>query len=749
MGFWGGTKIVVDTTVQKVMDTKSIPDSRQSGMFKSIFEEGNIGEYILEEYSNSIAMKVNRMYNYAKKEYTYGVPTAKYVVRAEAQEALRIHLTQVEGITPIFEYATFGPVNLTHMAWEKLVKDYRYDPNTNVIGSFSLTNSPAYLINITTVIPEDEKDTYPAIQLEQYGKSPNSGFKPWTPASYSYSAAVPHSPVMEDPTISRAYVKITYGYEKVVNGKIVVEVHTLNLDITDDDGSTNDYYIAAYTVNGVKKYWSYKVGGSNGFLNDYMDGKYQTNGTYLPMVHFVAAGHNLALDQAAPGSLTGQKIMNKLGLNFKSIAKEINTNPGRDYLEQVQLVFAIDPNTDDEYDKMYLFEYFNQMFLKNSEGITTGSNELGVFKSSGTGGVTIQDKAFKMVLSTGGISKAVMTGNTGKVGKYTGGKGTASFSSSRQTATGSIFKRTSSTTYYYFRKQIGDGVYEEIRVNGLNMTYFVQGGYTTAGKDGSSLVLIPVDKAILDRFRTPDREQILCRSMHFLFSTLQRVETGGWFDKIFQIVLVVIAVVITIYSNGAGMKALGAALAAGGAIALQTIFIAVLKYVLVNVAVKLFVKLVGPEFAMFVAIVAVAYGLSKMNAAAGVTTGASINPATGVASAGSSTWANHLLQVGNGLLQEVGKSYQQAINEVGEVFKELQIGYENQMEELEKLSEALLGTNNFLSPLIFFGETPSNYYTRTVHSGNIGLQTIESVNRFVEYALKLPDLSQSIQQTQA
>lgn len=748
--FGGGTKIIVDTQVTRVMQDKETPDSRKSGLIKAVIEDGDVGSYVLDEYVNSIAVKASRMYEYAKKGYTFGVPSAGYVVRAQAKEAIRIHLTGIEGKNPVFEYASFGPVNLTHMAWQKLVNDYAYDPQTNIIGMFSPTGKKAYLVNITMVIPQDLKDDYKPIQLEQLGKAPYAHYKPWTLTSYAVPASVPHSPVMEDPNIAKAYVKVTYGYETKVDGKIVVEEYVVNLDVTEDDGEKKDYYIASYTIDGIRKYWAYEEGSGNTFLDTYMDDGYKENGTYFPMTHFVANGHNYAQDQGAHAARTAQRQLNKLGLNFRDIAEQINTSPARDAFEQVQMVFAINPNTTNEYDKMYLFEYFNDMFLRNTEGITTGSNELGVFTPSGTGGVVIQDKAFKMTLSTGQISKAVITGNIGPVGKYSGGTGNSVSTTNRQTTFGSIFKHSYNTTYYFFRKQIGVDVYEEVRVDGLTMTYWIQGGNTTSGTNGSSLVLVPVDKSITDRFRTPDREQILCRSLHFLFTTLQRVETLGWFEQIFSYVLIVIAIVITIYTQGAGFKALGVALAAGGVVALQTIFVMVLKYIAVQVAVKLFVKTVGAEFAFFVAVIAVAYGLSNMSSAApGAATGATVAPATGVATAGSASWANNLVTVGNSLMSEVGKYYQSAIEQIVEDFSNLQAGFEDQMEELEKLSEALLGTNNFLSPMIFFGETPSNYYTRTVHSGNIGLQTIESVNRFVEYALKLPDLNQSIQQSQA
>jgi hypothetical protein len=40
-----------------------------------------------------------------------------------------------------------------------------------------------------------------------------------------------------------------------------------------------------------------------------------------------------------------------------------------------------------------------------------------------------------------------------------------------------------------------------------------------------------------------------------------------------------------------------------------------------------------------------------------------------------------------------------------------------------------------------FGETPDEFYNRTIHAGNIGILSVDAVSNYVEMQLRLPDIS--------
>ncbi len=50
-------------------------------------------------------------------------------------------------------------------------------------------------------------------------------------------------------------------------------------------------------------------------------------------------------------------------------------------------------------------------------------------------------------------------------------------------------------------------------------------------------------------------------------------------------------------------------------------------------------------------------------------------------------------------------------------------------------------------PLIVWGEAPNDLYNRTVHSGNIGMAGIEMIKSYVDVALTLPRLNNTVGDT--
>jgi hypothetical protein len=62
---------------------------------------------------------------------------------------------------------------------------------------------------------------------------------------------------------------------------------------------------------------------------------------------------------------------------------------------------------------------------------------------------------------------------------------------------------------------------------------------------------------------------------------------------------------------------------------------------------------------------------------------------------------------------------------------------------LDKAME-LLEESNILNPRIIFGESPDDFYNRTVHSGNIGVASLDAISSFVAVALVLPKMNDTI-----
>jgi hypothetical protein len=75
-------------------------------------------------------------------------------------------------------------------------------------------------------------------------------------------------------------------------------------------------------------------------------------------------------------------------------------------------------------------------------------------------------------------------------------------------------------------------------------------------------------------------------------------------------------------------------------------------------------------------------------------------------------------------------------------------------EEFELLAEAkalldvtsILDPNLFLdeSAFIFLDETPQEFYTRTIHSGNVGIESLNAIPLYVATELQLPTLADTL-----
>ena len=314
-------------------------------------------------------------------------------------------------------------------------------------------------------------------------------------------------------------------------------------------------------------------------------------------------------------------------------------------------------------------------------------------------------------LGFNGIYRKIVSGSVGKVGTYT--------------------SAGSGDTYYY-RKQITTQLYEEIQVSSLRRTYNIDGSNSTTNN------MIPLDHAITRHYSIPEREQLYARSLHYVFNSRQETKIKWYQQGWFGTVLIGIAVVWTIWSMGSdGGSAFGAAIAAGTATAVDiaiAIAIMALEYVVVKVVAKLFVKLLGPEFALALAVVAAAYG---MYSGYGATAGSM-----------DSMLAQNLLSVSNSMISEVSAGYKKDLELLKKEGEEFNLFAQAKMDELEKIQEELEGSR-LLSPFTLFGESPDAYFNRTVHAGNIGVLGISAIENYCSMALRLPELTQTVDFGQA
>ena len=258
---------------------------------------------------------------------------------------------------------------------------------------------------------------------------------------------------------------------------------------------------------------------------------------------------------------------------------------------------------------------------------------------------------------------------------------------------------------------------------GLRMQYYVEGSHKVTADETDDILLIPLDRSVTQAYSISERETLYTRSLHYVFNSLKIIKIKWYQTGIFKVLMLIVAVGVAIYDGGA---TLGAFLGLQGAAAIiATVVINLAIGELLQVAFKLFVKVFGADLALLAAIVLIAVGGYQMFQAGGVA---------------GAPWADELLRVANGLQSAAMEAKYAGLMEDYSNFNSF-------MEEKNQLLETaneLLDNRTALNPFVIFGESPNDYYNRTVHSGNIGLLGIAAVASYTEIALTLPKLNDTL-----
>ena len=136
---------------------------------------------------------------------------------------------------------------------------------------------------------------------------------------------------------------------------------------------------------------------------------------------------------------------------------------------------------------------------------------------------------------------------------------------------------------------------------------------------------------------------------------------------------------------------------------------------------KLFIQAVGMETALLLAILAAATGVYIAFQNGGLK---------------GAPWADALLKAATGLSKGVSTYSTDLIYGLKDERDAFNL-YTTEQEKKLEAANKLLETRNFLSPFVNFGETPDQYYSRSL-SGNPGVLGLSAISSYVDVALTLP-----------
>lgn len=767
-------KTVVNTSVSRLVEDEDIPDSGKAALFDYLYSsksnrnntietERSLSDFIALNNANSIGSKLRQSRSWAKNKYVYGVPEGDVLNsnQVDISSVLDEYLTTTLGQPVRMGYAMMNPLNALHFTWMMLATDHLYDYDNNTLAMLSAQKGvPVYLKDIQINYCKDTIDSL---------VDPDTVIQLGMPATWGVTdtrtknVKRPQTNYIKNETTSHDYALVTYTYKL---GNAVYE-GTFDIDFLDyeysgnppedglDDASNEikepdaitpivedtrrekDYFMVEYFTKDVdnvehRHYFTYEYGSGEILELDRLFHVNKTMGIYYPNIYFRLMGTKLTDNAYKDTNEYKSSILmcRKLGLNWLNISDELHNSIGSvGSVVQILLSTQLNINSGDDLTNRYMYEYFyslyNQLpkqFAFSYYANLTSDYVNGFAKVGQT--VYIRDKAYASRLSFKSIGYIDVEGSIGDVGAVT-------LERQHMSANGSKGWISASTSIHVICKQLTENTYRKITVYGLTTTQEVQGGYATTASGDSGNLIIPLDETIVAKFGVKERNLLYSKSLVFIINTIDVIKTKWYASKIFKAIMFIIAVVVSIFTNGAGMSIYTVLYAVA-----QTLIIGLI----VNIAVRFLVEKmnmnIGGIFAV-VAIILIIYGgasaLGKMNI-------------MGMTSAQFMQAANIAVQISSAGTQMEMKEMLKAHNVYSNLMQE-------QFDELDKVKEELLQADAYLNinyllsdsirgPDIRIGESMNTFLVRTL-SVDIGLAPLDTIPNMVALTVRLPTFEQT------
>ena len=757
--FGGKKKHYVDTTVTQVVDPNLLPNIMTTAIVESIFGEAGITESILTEALYGNFRNFERGYKFAagtddngQPNYTYGLPNATAMSNSDGYEQAAAALKSDVGEATI-DYMHYRPLNNFHAGYQWMTENWDYNFETNRIGALSdYIGRDVYVEKMTAYHDTAPGQEPEIIAIGSFDRSPESGY----------------TPIREDLTIQDLFIEqevyIREGPEQVViHWLSVIEAdssaeppiereetrgtHTVDLTPFDND---SEFYQARWRQGNTTGFWTYNPNENrHPALDAVFELGYIDPGTYFPFIIFREEGSNYA-ESASPEDLAGLvRLCDIMGFDYLEMSESIHSNEDIDDIRQAVMMMAVPITTQDEIQIEYLWEHFSDL----QEKLFLGAEYRPPFSSlkdlyggsEDSYALNVRDSDFNMTISFDGLERNLRSGNLGAGIEFTN---TEEVDEQITASIPGLYGAGLSfpANNRYIRKQIMPGVYEEIKIKNprFRMPIFLDGRKAAEGGGFDDRLLIPMDYQIAKELSLIKREQLYYMSLNLIFNS-HVVEKTKWYQSTgFQVILFVVAVALAWWSGGQSLSGFFAAIAAGGAgatAAIMALATLIIKSLVLSMAVKIvfkeIVELIGPELAMVLAVVALVYGGYQ-----GYTTeGSMLENAT----------TQNMLMAANGLMGGTQDYYATETQDLLEELDKFNTMKELKLDEMAKLEDELEGAINVnpmtfvgLQPFSIPGEAPNTYFQRTVHSGNVGIQTLEIIENYVDFSLTLPSIEESI-----
>ena len=320
-----------------------------------------------------------------------------------------------------------------------------------------------------------------------------------------------------------------------------------------------------------------------------------------------------------PRYITGKSCLRRLGINFDDLHKAIESNPdGSSEIDHAYVVIGVDIATQDPTGNEYLFDYFTKLkltsALKEADYAYWEANQQGTMTPP-MNQVTISDGNYRMDLGWSYINQTLVTGNIGKVNTFT--KEITSWTTSVTVTTGP--NSTTRDIYHnalIIRKQVSLTQYIELTVvNPIHLNYVYPKDIIRTDlkdafgeEDDRNNFIIPVRIDIANAMGVIKAHDLMYDSVRLVFNSYVRTKLKWYQTGLFKLLILVVAVVVSIFNAPAGVALMSAAMAE---IIISTIITTLVIGKMVEIAISALEDLLGEELALIIAVIATMFGYGK------------------------------------------------------------------------------------------------------------------------------------------
>lgn len=766
MGLFSRKKIISVSSVTVNMAGDEQINYLRKTINSAVTGGSDIASTLNQAYLKGMGIQIKQAYRYGRDYFALGLPDGSIFFSTPNNEEIITILTAIEGKEVVLTMADYGAPDLSYWIEEYLTDTYHWDADHGGMGS-----PPAGVLSDAAINYTIDNNGLVTITMTNTGSTApdfteNVSFSVDYNAQYYqviYRVKTPGTPTVttvtrdteagdEEGTVTTSTTDNNFGVFTTTDTTVVTTIDTVN------NKTTIQTTVVISTLSG-KKYWMYAAGTGTYPELDSILTEVVRDSAYYPVVPLRVNNRDLTdpANVSADQLSTSKKLMRKLNLNFLDLGERINENPDVGDIDHAFFVMGISLNSQYQSSMDYLHEFFKylaQVSPSDKEAYVTWYND-NVDEDGNINELTpkppvnklyLRQKPYDISIAYQYCDMVVKSGVIGPVGTVTRTTGPA-------TAINIINQFDVSTemsadvSTITFRKQISDTQYEEVETCGLQHVNNVYKGHSVDISGEKSIntpdtegFLIPLCVNVTDAQQLVARTQMTFDCLHLVVNSYEETKAKWYQTGIFKVVTIAITVVIAVYS--AGTLAAGVTAAASAATAAGTsVALAVAVYLGTQVAIGIAItygisiasKYIGANFLLIAGIALMAYGLY------------SAYTTYGSASAKGLPYAHEAMSLSSAVLKGTSQGLETQIQDAVNEMQRNQESYERQMKEISDAMD-LLGTRNLdvdIDALInsaYFNlfDTPNEFLARTINP-NPGLDTLSSVDSYVEASLTLPD----------